>query len=71
MTSSTAVQRLRDRYESTAGFTRSIYMPEDRDLDLVAADLIERQQAELMHLREDNGRQIRERLRQPGRCLHD
>ena len=34
------VERLRLRYECTAGFTRDIFMPEDRDLDLLVADEI-------------------------------
>lgn len=36
---------LRTRYECTAGFTRDIYMPEQRDLDLLAADELERLRA--------------------------
>ncbi|MGD9590830.1 MAG: hypothetical protein AB7Q37_18490 [Pyrinomonadaceae bacterium] len=35
-------ERLRTRYECTAGFTRDIFAPEDRDLDIEAADEIER-----------------------------
>lgn len=41
---------LRTRYECTAGYTRDIYMPEHRDLDLRAAAEIERLRRELYYV---------------------
>ncbi len=39
--------RLRVRYECTAGFTHGIYFPEDRELDLLAARELDARQARI------------------------
>ncbi len=46
---------LRTRYECTAGFTRNIYMPEQRDLDIQAADALDRFEVALKEISKGEG----------------